>query len=55
MWTLLVGVAIASACLASYVGRCWENIKANQRLQLVDHLSPRGNEKDGLLIGIRMV
>lgn len=59
MWWVIITVAILSACLASYIWQCWDSIRANQKLALVDHFeysTSRGGEKDTLLtLGIRAV
>ena len=56
MWGVIITVAILSACLASYFRQCWDSIRANQKLALVDHFEFKGGEKDTLLsLGVRVV
>jgi hypothetical protein len=57
MWLIILAVAIVSACLASYAGKCWNDIRVNQKLALVDHFErlPFQDENKGLLLGIRVV
>ena len=36
MWWLTVLVAMVSACTVLFVKKCWDDVRENARLQLVD-------------------